>query len=211
MADSQYEFPDLGLRIFSLRFLTAQFLEYIWPSSFFCSLLSASFLSESDKAECWDILSSSTHLHNPGNILPLCSQSSGDLAPGSAVAMARWPSAYSGSPIRQDAHTDGPILKSTALSRKISVWAAHRGCFLLGYHRNLIQAVPQDWLKSPCHLTFKLVPLLLEVLPSFCNNDVLFRISFSGWCLDIFCTLIVSHNDKATHDYSLTVTETKAR
>lgn len=123
-----------------------------------CSLLSAPFLSESDKAECWDILSSSTPLHNPGNILPLCAQPSGDLAPGSAAAMARWQSAYSGSPILQElcTHTDGSILKSTALSRKISVWIAHLWCFLLGSHCNLIQAVPQDWLKSPCHPNFQI-------------------------------------------------------
>lgn len=159
MADSQHESPDLGLRIFSWHFLTAQFHEYIWPpSSFSCLLLSAPFLSESYKAECWDILSSSTPLYNPGNILLLCSQPSGDLAPGSAAAMARWPSAYSGSPILQKlcTHTNGPIFKSTALSRKIRVWTAHLGCFLLDSHCNLIQAVSQDWLKSPCHPNFQI-------------------------------------------------------
>lgn len=61
---------------------------------FLLSLLSAPFLSGSGEAENRDIFSPSTPLHNPGNILSLCSQPSGDLAilaSGSAVAIARWP------------------------------------------------------------------------------------------------------------------------
>lgn len=65
------------------------------------SLLSAPFLSGSGEAESTDFLSPSTPLHNPGNILSLCSQPSGDLtipsqpkprhlASGSAAAIARW-------------------------------------------------------------------------------------------------------------------------
>lgn len=85
-------------------------------------LLSAPFLSGSGEAESRDILSPSSPLHNPGNILSFCSQPSGDLtipASGSAAAIARWSKpALTHLSCKNYKHVEGPILKNTALYTK---------------------------------------------------------------------------------------------
>lgn len=137
MEDSQSESPDPGLWMFSLHFLIAQFLEYIWPLFFSYSLLSAPFQNQAkQKAETsylpplLFIIQGTLFLffHSLqvtwllGQLLPW---------PDGQVPALTQPSCKS------YAHTDGPILKSAALSRKISVWTAHLGRFLLGSHCNL--------------------------------------------------------------------------